>query len=261
MQLFDSHAHYNDAVFDGDRETLLASLPAAGVTGIVNCGTSVAASLESLRLAQAYPFVYAAAGIHPEDCAGAQPGDLDRIASLLAENPKAVAVGEIGLDYHDDTPRLLQLEWFEKQLQLALKLDLPVIIHDREAHGDTMELLRRYRPRGVMHCYSGSVEMAKELIALGFYLGFTGAVTFKSNKKARAVVEWMPADRLLIETDCPYMSPEPLRGRRSDSSMLAHTLARVAEIKGIDPEQAGRLTERNARMLFGLAPAPGEEGV
>lgn len=250
LVLFDSHAHYDDSAFDEDREGLLQALPEKGVAGVINAGVTVASSRECARLAGMYPYLYSAAGIHPEEVEKAEDGDLDEISNLLRNEKKVVAVGEIGLDYHWQMPRELQLKWFEAQLKLAIELDKPVIVHDREAHADVIELLRRFRPRGVMHCYSGSAEMAKELVDLGFYLGFTGSVTFKNNKKAEKVLEEVPVERILIETDCPYMAPEPLRGRRCDSSMLPYTLARVAEVKGVEPSQMGRATADNAMQLF-----------
>lgn len=251
MEIFDSHAHYDDPAFDGDRQSLLASLPAAGVTGIINAGTSVRSSLAGAALAAAYPFIRFAAGIHPEEAQNAAETDLSAIADIAGSTPGAAAIGEIGLDYHfADCPREVQQFYFQRQLALSLELDLPVIVHDREAHADTLRLLKKYRPRGVVHCFSGSAEMAAELLALGFYIGFTGVITFKNNKKAAGVVAAVPLDRLLVETDCPYMAPEPLRGRRSDSSMIAHTLEKIALFKGISPEQAGFAAAHNARELF-----------
>lgn len=251
MEIFDSHAHYTDEAFDADRDALLSGLPAAGVSDVLNAGTTVATSRACIELAKAYPFCHAAVGIHPEDVPGAAEGDLTEIARLATSNP-VVAIGEIGLDYHWDVPRDLQKKWFEEQLALANDLHLPVIVHDRDAHADTLALLQKYRPRGVVHCYSGSAETARELLDLGLYLGFTGVITFKNNKKARAVLAALPHDRVLCETDCPYMAPEPLRGRRCDSSMLVHTLERMGEVMGLSAEEAARITAQNARELFGL---------
>lgn len=251
MEIFDSHAHYTDEAFAADRDAVLESLPASDVADVLNAGTSVQTSMACIELAKRYPFCHAAAGVHPEDAPDAADGDFDRIAELAASGA-VVAIGEIGLDYHWDIPRDLQKSWFERQLALANDLRLPVIVHDREAYADTLAMLQKYRPRGVVHCYSGSAETARELLKLDLYLGFTGAVTFKSNKKARAVLEIVPHDRVLCETDCPYMAPEPLRGRRCDSTMLVHTLGRMAECMGVSVEEAARLTARNARVLFGL---------
>lgn len=251
MEIFDSHAHYADHAFDADRAAVLGGLPAAGVTDVLNAGTTAADSAACVELAKAYPFCHAAVGIHPEEAVDAASGDLAEI-KRLAESFPVAAIGEIGLDYHWDVPRELQHKWFAGQLELARELDLPVIVHDRDAHADTLAFLQKYRPRGVVHCYSGSAETARELLKLGLYLGFTGSVTFKNNKKARAVLETLPHDRVLCETDCPYMAPEPLRGRRCDSSMLTHTLARMGEVMGLSAEETAQVTARNARELFGI---------
>ena len=252
MEIFDSHAHYDDPAFDDDRAQLLDSFPGCGIVGIVNAGTSVRASLAAVSLADRYPLVYAAAGIHPEEAESMQPGDLARIGEIISGSRKVVAVGEIGLDYHCDVDRARQKQVFEEQLRLAYERNLPVIIHDREAHADTLSLIRKYRPRGVLHCFSGSVEMAAEVVTLGMYLGFTGVVTFKNNRKAAGVLATVPHERVLVETDCPYMAPEPLRGRRCDSSMLVHTIARIAAVWETGPDSVARLTAGNARRLFGL---------
>lgn len=253
MEIFDTHAHYDDEAFNDDRDKLLGRiLPASGVCGIVSAGTNVKTSRANAALAEKYDYVYFAAGIHPEDVETAEPGDLSLIEQLLKSSKKAVAVGEIGLDYHYDIDKNLQKKFFEQQLALAREFDLPVIIHDRDAHADTLEEVRKFRPKGTLHCFSGSAESARELVSLGFYLGFTGSVTFKGNKKAAKVVEAVPLDRILVETDCPYMAPEPVRGRRSDSSMIAHTLSFIAEIKGISPEELAHITANNARQLFNI---------
>lgn len=253
MEIFDTHAHYDDSAFDSDRDGLLGSvLPAAGVCGIVTAGTDVRSSRDSAALAAKYGYVYFAAGIHPENAESAKDGDLSLIAQILKNSKKAVAVGEIGLDYHCDVDRELQKKFFEEQLVLARELDLPVIIHDRGAHADTMEIVRRFRPRGTLHCFSGSAESARELVSLGFYIGFTGSVTFKGNKKSVKVAETVPLERILVETDCPYMAPEPVRGRRSDSSMITHTLSFIAKVKGVPPEEMSRITAQNARRLFAI---------
>lgn len=252
MRIFDSHAHYDDAAFDADRASLLAQLPGSGVTGVINAGTTVASSERSIRLAEDYPYIYAAVGIHPEEVDGCKPGDVDQIRAL-AESRNVIAIGEIGLDYHyPGFDKQKQLALFESQLKLAGDLGLPVVIHDRDAHGDTMQLLTQYKPRGVLHCFSGSVETAAQAIGLGLYLGFTGSVTFKNNRKAAAVLASIPRDRILVETDCPYMAPEPSRGKRCDSSMIAYTIARIAGILGIGPEEAAALTECNAKRLYNI---------
>lgn len=252
MRFFDSHAHYDDSAFDQDRDALLASLPENGVSVVLNAGTTVATSLSSLALAEKYPFIYAAVGLHPEEIDGVQPGDLDKIKELAGQK-KAVAIGEIGLDYHyKGFDRAKQLELFEAQLGLARELDMPVVIHDRDAHADTMRLVTQYRPRGVLHCFSGSAETAAQAVSLGLYIGFTGSVTFKNNRKAAAVINAIPRERILLETDCPYMAPEPLRGRRCDSTMLLYTASRVAELLGVTPDEAARLGYENASRLYGI---------
>ena len=260
--IFDSHAHYLSRQFDGDREALLRSLPAAGVAGVVECATDFATSKGALELAAAWPFVWAALGIHPESLieedastntrfSGDWKVELAAIAPLLAEK-KAVAVGEIGLDYHWPIPKDAQLELFEAQIRLALELDKPVIVHDREAHADTYALLKKYRPKGVLHCFSGSAEDAAWLTAQGMYIGFGGAATFKGAKRAVKAAAAVPADKLLVETDCPYMAPEPCRGRRCDSSLIAHTAAFLAGVRGEETERLLETTCQNARALFGL---------
>lgn len=253
MEIFDTHAHYDDKAFDNDRDELLSNvLPQNQVVGVITAGTTVETSLASATLAEKYDYIYFAAGIHPEDVESYKDGDIDRIAEILKTKNKAVAVGEIGLDYHWDTDRELQKQLFGEQLALSKELYLPVVIHDREAHADTLDYIKKYRPRGTVHCFSGSAEMAKEVLSLGMYLGFTGSVTFKNNKKAAAVLNVTPLDRILVETDCPYMAPEPFRGKRSDSSMIASTLNYIADIKGISPEEAAHITAQNARTLFGI---------
>ncbi|HJB68995.1 MAG TPA: TatD family hydrolase [Candidatus Fournierella excrementigallinarum] len=260
--IFDSHAHYQSRQFDGDRAALLQSLPAAGVAGVVECATDFATSKGALELAAAWPFVWAALGIHPESLieedastntqfSGDWKAELAAIAPLLSEK-KAVAVGEIGLDYHWPVPKDAQLELFEAQIRLALELGKPVIVHDREAHADTYALLKKYRPKGVLHCFSGSAEDAAWLTAQGLYIGFGGAATFKGAKRAVKAAAAVPADKLLLETDCPYMAPEPCRGRRCDSSLIAHTAAFLAGVRGETPEQLLETACQNARALFGL---------
>ena len=220
--IFDTHAHYDDKAFDADRDALLSALPAEGVALVVNPGCTVTSSRAAVALAERYPFVYAAVGIHPEDCGGAAEADFASIRALAA-HPKVVAIGEIGLDYYweENPPKEEQQAVFRRQLALAQELDLPVIIHDREAHGDTLAIVREFPGlRGVFHCYSGSPEMAAELLKLGWYLGFDGPITYKNARRAPEVAALTPLDRILIETDAPYMAPEPYRGRRRDSTMI-----------------------------------------
>lgn len=254
-RLFDSHAHYDDPAFDPDRDTVIGGLKAAGVVGVIDPGCSVASTEAAKRLSEKYPFIYFAAAVHPEDIDGAGDDDMDKIASLARQG--AVAIGETGLDYYflkdredKDAAKQKQKEWFARHLELAKSLNLPIIIHDRDAHADSMELIRQYRPRGVMHCFSGSAEMAEQLVKLGFYLGFTGVVTFKNAKKAVRAVEAIPIERILVETDSPYMAPEPFRGRRCDSTLMKNTFLRIAEIKGIEPEKAAGILLKNTAEAF-----------
>lgn len=251
--IFDSHAHYDDERFDADRDELLQRIHREGVEYIMTIGSDLASSRAACRLAERYDFIWFAAGIHPEK-AGDAPADYREALKELAAHPKCRAVGEIGLDYYwaENPPRERQQVLFREQVLLAKELGLPVIIHDREAHADTLALLRELHPAGVLHCFSGSAEMAKEVAALGMYLGFTGAITFKNARKAPQVAAAVPADRLLIETDCPYMAPEPYRGKRCDSSMLPRVAERLAEIRGVTPEEIIASTCRNAKRLFGI---------
>lgn len=251
--IFDTHAHYDDSRFDEDRDELISSLKEKGVSHIVNCGCDLRSSLTTLSLAEKYSFIYAAIGVHAHEAEDTTEGDLAEIEKLYS-NSRVVAVGEIGLDYHYDfSPRERQLEIFERQLILANKLDLPVIIHDREAHEDTMNLLKKHRPKGVVHCFSGSAEMAKEIVKLGMYIGLGGAVTFKNAKKPVEVAEYLPPDRLLLETDAPYMTPVPFRGQRCDSSHIAFTAEKIAGIKGIDTQELINTANENAKRLFNIS--------
>ncbi len=250
--IFDSHAHYDSEAFDADRKELLNALQQQGVCGIINCGTDIASSLVSLELSDEFSFVYAACGIHPHEAEGCKQGYLSVLKKLCMEK-KCVAVGEIGLDYHYDfSPREIQQKVFEQQLVLAKELDLPVIVHDRESHEDTMTLLKRYKPKGVVHCFSGSAEMAKEVLKLGMYIGLGGAVTFKNARKPLEVAAMVPDDRLLIETDCPYMTPVPFRGKRCDSSFIPYTAEKLAEVRNTTAENILDITRINANTLFGL---------
>ena len=249
--IFDSHAHYDDPAFDPDRSALLAALPEKGVCRVIDCGDSLASSRKAIALAAQYSYFYAAAGIHPEE-ADPLPEDWEKQLDALLSEPKTVAVGEIGLDYHskENPPRETQKTVFKEQIQLADKHGLPVIVHDRDAHGDTLELLKEFRPCGVIHCFSGSVEMAREVLKLGLYIGLGGAVTFKNARVPVEVAKMVPKDRLLLETDCPYMAPVPFRGKRNDSSLIAYTAGRIAEIRGEDPQKLIDQACRNAQTLF-----------
>ena len=251
--LFDTHAHYDDDWFDEDRDALLSSLPEKGVGLIVNPGITVETSRQAITMAEKYPHMYAAVGIHPEAALGLPEDYVEQLAAFYT-HPKAVAIGEIGLDYHyeDACPRDIQQQVFRRQVALAKELDAPVIVHDREAHEDTLAILREYRPAGVLHCFSGSVEMMREVVALGMYVGLGGAVTFKNARKPVEVAAAVPLDRLVLETDAPYMAPVPLRGHRCDSSLIAHTAARIAEVRGITVETLLDATVENARRLYHL---------
>ena len=250
---FDTHAHYDADAFDGDRHALLPELYAGGVELIIDPGCDVKSSRAAVELAEEFPFVYAAAGIHPEELSGMADGDLEIIRELAAHE-KCVAIGEIGLDYYwDPEHREEQKSLFARQLELALKLDMPVIIHDREAHADTLEVLSAYSGlRGVFHCYSGSAEMAKELIKRGWYIGFDGPITFKNARRNIETLEICPLDRILIETDSPYLTPVPKRGKRNNSRNLCYIAEKIAEVKGIGAEDAARITLENGRRLFGV---------
>lgn len=248
---FDTHAHYDDERFDDDRDTLLSGLPDKGVSLVINAASNVSSLYNSIGLAEEYPYIYAAAGVHPHDSAEMKDSDLDVIAKALG-HPKVVALGEIGLDYHYDfSPRDVQQKSFADQLTLACELNFPVIIHDREAHDDTLKAISRFNGlRGVFHCYSGSLEMAKTLIRMGFYLSFTGVITYSNARKSLEVINWMPRDMLMIETDAPYLSPVPNRGKRNDSSNLVYTAGKVAEVLGLSLEETAALTMKNGREFF-----------
>ncbi|MFI3325420.1 MAG: TatD family hydrolase [Clostridia bacterium] len=253
--IFDSHAHYDDERFDEDRPKLLSEvLPSKGVVGIINCASSFDSIQKTIDMSKNYPYVYGALGIHPE-CAKTLPQDyLEVIENGTKDDINIVAIGEIGLDYYyaDLCPKDIQKEVFIAQLELAKKLDLPVIIHDRDAHGDMLEILKLYKPKGVVHCFSGSVEMANEIIKLGMYIGIGGVVTFKNAKHCPEVVKAIALDRLLLETDCPYLSPVPFRGKRNDSSLISYTADKIAEIKGITTEEVVFTTRNNVKDLFGV---------
>lgn len=254
MPIFDTHAHYDADQFASDREAVLTALPAAGVGLVVDPGCDVASSREAVALAERFDHVYAAVGIHPEDCDGCTDADFDVIRELCRRE-KVVAVGEIGLDYYwkENPSRDFQEQVFRRQIELALELDLPVIIHDREAHGDSLRIVLDYPGlRGVFHCFSGSPEMAQELLKRGWYLGFDGPITYKNAKRAPEVAAITPMDRIVIETDAPYMAPVPFRGKRNDSRLLPYVVEKLAEWKGVTPEEMTDITWQNGKRLFGL---------
>lgn len=251
--LFDTHAHYDDRRFDGMRDELLSGMPERGVGLILNASASLDSSRESVALAARYPFVYAAVGVHPEECGDMTDADLAEIEALL-DVPKVVALGEIGLDYHYDTPpRDVQRHWFSRQLELAARRRVPVIIHDREAHADALDAVKRHPGlTGVFHCYSGSAEMAAELVNMGFYISFTGNITFKNARKAPEVIKAIPLERMLIETDAPYLAPEPYRGQLNHSGYVHRVAEVIAELRGLPVEEVVAITADNGRRLFGI---------
>ena len=252
MTLFDTHAHYDSRQFHSDRDQVLSALPAQGVELVVNPGCDLASSQTAVELAERYPFVYAAVGVHPEDCGDWEDGHIDRLRALAAQ-PKVVAVGEIGLDYYwpENPPKELQKRVFRAQLALAGELDLPAIVHDREAHGDCLDIVREFpRTRGVFHCFSGSAEMAMELVKLGWMISFTGVLTYKNARKAVEAAQAVPLDRIMIETDSPYMAPVPHRGKRNHSGYVGLICQRLADLKGITPDECSRITLENGRRFF-----------
>jgi len=254
--IFDSHAHYNDDRFtDYEREEVIEYVFKNGVKYILNAGTNIKTSLESIALAEKYPQIYAGAGFYPHDCVDIKDEReaLDTLSKLL-DHPKVVSVAEIGLDYHyDDTPRDIQRKWFELQLDLSEQKNMPVCIHDREAHGDVTEILKRHRSaKGMLHSFSGSRETAEELLKLGWYISVSGVVTFKNAAKIVEVVEAMPLERLLLETDTPYLAPVPHRGKINNSSNIIYTATKIAEIKRMTPEQVIDIACKNSCELFGI---------
>ncbi len=252
--IFDTHAHYDDEAFDADRDALLASFPQQGIGLVVNPGITLETSQMAIDMAAHYPHVYAAVGIHPENCHDYDDTFLPKLRRL-AQQPKVVAIGEIGLDYYwaENPPKEVQHRVLREQLALAKELGLPVIIHDRDAHGDTLAIVKEYpEVTGVFHCYAGSVEMARELLNMGWYLGFNGAITFKNARKAPEVIAMAPMDRLLIETDAPYLTPVPYRGKRNDSTYLPHVVQAIASMKNIPPEEVAETTWENGKKLFSI---------
>lgn len=250
--IFDTHAHYDDERFEEDRDEFLSSLPSLGVINVINCGCDLESNKKSIELCKKFDYFYCAVGIHPSNITEKSYDELEKIKELYRYN-KCVAIGEIGLEYHYDfIPKDVQLDIFEKQLILSKELDMPVIVHDREAHEDTMTLLKKYQPKGVVHCFSGSAEMAKEVLKLGMHIGLGGAVTFKNARKPLEVAEMLPIDRLLLETDCPYMAPVPCRGKRNSSDLIMYTAEKLAEVKTMDTQELINKANENARILFSI---------
>lgn len=250
--IFDTHSHYDDEKFNPDREALLNALPGQGVSFAVSCGCDLKSTEFNKNLAEKYDYMYFAAGFHPENLNGAGLEDLDKIAEY-AKHRKCVAIGEIGLDYYwMDSPKETQKEFFIQQIELAKSLGMPVIVHDRDAHGDTLEILKATKPCGVVHCFSGSKEMAGDIINIGMYIGLNGVSTFKNARKSLEVVKEIPIERLVLETDCPYLAPEPVRGRRNDSSLIPHIAEKLGSVLGIEPQELLNITNENAKRLYRL---------
>ncbi|MGM9668579.1 MAG: TatD family hydrolase [Faecousia sp.] len=250
--LFDTHAHMDDRAFDQDREALLASLPSQGIGLLMNPGCNLKSSRQAMLLSEKYDWIYAAVGSHPDAADEVCPSVLDEYRMLCTHHKKIRAIGEIGLDYHyEDIPREIQLSAFRRQMELARELTLPVIVHERDAHEDGCRIVEEFPDvKGVFHCYSGSAEMAKWLVNRGWYIGFTGVLTFKNARKAVEAAQSIPLDRILLETDCPYMSPEPFRGKRNDPGRLFRMAERLAEIRGLSVEEIRRVTMENGKRLY-----------
>ena len=250
--LFDTHAHMDDRAFDLDRTELMASLPDAGLALVMNPGCSLASSRNVNTLTAQYPWLYGAVGSHPDACDEVDEAVIEEYRQMCKNNQKIKAIGEIGLDYHyEDIPRDIQQHAFRMQMALAAELDLPVIVHERDAHADGMAIVSEFPTvTGVFHCYSGSAEMAQWLVQRGWYIGFTGVLTFKNARKAIEVVESIPIERIVLETDCPYMAPEPFRGKRNHPGYLYRMAERLAEVKGISVEEVHRITTENGKRLY-----------
>lgn len=250
--IFETHAHFDDHSFDEDRDEVISRVHET-VDYVINCCASVRSLSFVPDMCERYDFMYFSAGLHPEEIIGVDMSIIDTV-ERAAMHPKCVAIGEIGFDYHfdDGESKELQAKWFEEQLILAQKLQKPVIIHSRDATADTIEMLKKYRPRGVMHCFSGSVETMREVIGLGMYIGLGGPVTFKNARHAVEVASAIPLERLLLETDAPYMAPAPFRGKRNDSSLIKYIAEKIAELRGITYEELLQITSDNAKTLFGI---------
>ena len=252
--IFDSHAHYDDEQFDADRDAILNEIHKSGIARIVNVASDIESSYKCIELSEKYDWIYASAGIHPEFADTVNDETLAELEGLF-KRPKVVALGEIGLDYYyDDVPREVQRDAFRRQLELAVKLDIPVIIHDREAHGDILSAVKAFggRVKGIMHCFSGSREFAAEMLRLGFYISFSGSVTFKNARKLSEAAEFVPSDRILAETDCPYLAPVPNRGKRNSSLFLPDTIRFLANLRSMPYDEMCRITYENACRVFGI---------
>lgn len=253
--IFDSHAHYDDPAFDADREELLNSMEENGIAGIVNIGTRIEHLMDTIRLTEKYPFVYGAVGVHPDELDDIDEEKLQWVKKLC-NLEKIVAIGEIGLDYHWNThPRQIQKKWFQRQLLLSKEVGLPVVIHSRDAAQDTFDMIKSEHAQttgGVIHCYSGSAEMAKEYVKLGYYIGVGGVVTFKTGRVLKEVVKAVPLEKILVETDCPYLAPSPNRGKRNSSLNLPYIIKEIAALKEISPQEVEQATFENAKKMYRL---------
>lgn len=251
--IFDTHAHYTDEDFNEDRDKILDAIYKANVGLVMNSASDEESSAFAVELAEKYPFIYASVGWHPHDAKSFTEQSAEKIRNWC-KKPKVRAIGEIGLDYYYDlSERIIQQEVFLRQMELARELKMPVVIHDRDAHEDCMNIIRKFpEVRGEFHCYSGSAEMAKEILGRGWYLGFTGVITFKNARKAIEVLEMCPMDRILVETDCPYLAPVPHRGKRNDSRLLVHVIEKIAQVKGITTDEVERITAENGKRFFGI---------
>lgn len=254
LMIFDTHAHYDDESFDEDRDEVINNIKKNGVIGVLNCGASIEGSRKSVELSQKYDIFYAAVGVHPEHAEEFNDDVLKELREL-AKFSKVKAIGEIGLDYYweENPPKHIQKNTFRAQMKLAEELNLPVVIHDREAHGDTLEIMKEFpQVKGIIHCFSGSVEFAKECLKLGYFIGFTGVITFKNARKLLEVCEAVPLERILLETDCPYMAPVPFRGKRNQSDYIKYIIEKIAEIKGCSPEVVTNQSTKNIKGLLNL---------
>ena len=253
--LFDSHAHYDDARFDADRISVLETMPKNNVGLIMSACSSTNDIKAIIDLCDRFPYVYGSVGVHPSDCGDFSDSD-EKLIIEAAAHPKIKAIGEIGLDYYyDDVPHDKQKECFIRQIEIAKKLKMPVIIHDRDAHGDTVDILKNADAKsvgGVLHCFSGSREMAKDVLDMGFYIAFGGTLTFKNARRSVEVAEYVPLDRIVLETDAPYLAPEPLRGKRNDSTLMRYVAEKLAAIKGIEVSEVERVTFENAKKIFNI---------
>ena len=249
--LFDTHAHLNDPAFDADRDTLIRGLPEKGIGLVMNVGCCLESSRDCVKMAETYPHIYASVGSHPDSANEVNEKVLDEYR-MLCKHDKVKAIGEIGLDYYyEDIPRDIQQKAFRMQMELAKELNMPVIVHERDAHQDGLMIVKDFPAvTGVFHCYSGSAEMARQLVNMGWYIGFTGVLTFKNARKAVETASSIPLDRIVLETDCPFMAPEPFRGKRNDSGYLFRMAEKLAEIRGISVEEVEAITTENAKKLY-----------